>query len=68
MNADGTSPTQLTFGSDYDANPVFTPDGKQIWFNRTPLGDYPYPFLSLYSGTGWAPDCCVEQPGRIRRT
>src|SRR5262249_13658404 len=38
MSSDGTAARQLTFGPDYDSNPIFTPDGGHIWFQRTPLG------------------------------
>ena len=38
---DGSQQQQLTFGSDYDAEPIFTPDGNHIWFRRTPQGKIP---------------------------
>lgn len=34
MNADGSGVTQLTSGDNYDSNPSFSPNGRQVVFDR----------------------------------
>jgi Tol biopolymer transport system component len=40
MNADGTNVRQLTSNADFDSAPSWSPDGKQILFERAPAGTF----------------------------
>jgi formylglycine-generating enzyme required for sulfatase activity len=66
MHADGTAAKQLTQGTDPDADPRFSPDGKRITYT-TLRGGFPEIWLMNRDGTGprfltkgsqanWAPD------------
>ncbi|MGZ6671944.1 MAG: hypothetical protein ACXVFM_06295 [Solirubrobacteraceae bacterium] len=40
MNADGTNVRRLTSNADFDSAPSWSPDGKQILFERAPAGTF----------------------------
>jgi TolB protein len=53
MKSDGSEIKQLTSGSFYDSNPSFSPNGKQIVFDRGPLqGHVTHIFNVNVDGTG----------------
>jgi Tol biopolymer transport system component len=52
VKADGTGLRQLTTGSSFDSNPSFSPDGKQIAFDRDPGAGKSHVFVINVDGTG----------------
>jgi TolB protein len=52
VKADGTGLRQLTVGSSFDSNPSFSPDGKQVVFDRDPGAGKSQVFAINFDGTG----------------
>jgi TolB protein len=52
MNADGSDITALTSGENYDSNPSFSPNGRQIVFDRMASVGHPHIFIVNVDGSG----------------
>jgi Tol biopolymer transport system component len=52
VKADGTGLRQLTTGSSFDSNPSFSPNGKQVVFDRDPGAGKSHVFAINIDGTG----------------
>lgn len=52
MNADGSEVRALTSGLSYDRDPAFSPDGRQVVFDRTLGAGRPHIFVVNIDGTG----------------